>query len=397
MNIDEDSILKDFYSTRNITPNTKNNYHFCISKFCNTIHKTPSELLEEAEEDEDNGLRPRKRRIRKYFLQFMKATSQEGLSPRYIRTIVSVMKIFFNEYDIETPRISYKLKEESKSSFEDIPTMDDIKLALEKANLTYSAIILTMITSGMGRGEVLSLTYQDYLNAISEQLNLPKNTYIDAVEIKKLLEKNKGVIGKWHIQRVKTRKWYDTFTTWECLHKIAEYLVTQPPPELESALFRSKDNYEKYVKPLGETGFLSYFYRLNQRCNFGQVGRQSKFKSHNLRKYFVNAMLRSGASKLAIDWMIGHELQSGSDLPYFLSNPEYLLMEYMKGIDQLTVERIEVRRVETKEYKELIEKNIALENELTQIKSAVNDMEKYEKIFSNPKFIKLLEEEEFKD
>lgn len=53
------------------------NYHYCITKFCNIVHKSPSEIINEAEEDEDKLIKPLKQCIMEYFLQFIQSASEK--------------------------------------------------------------------------------------------------------------------------------------------------------------------------------------------------------------------------------------------------------------------------------------------------------------------------------
>lgn len=103
--IKNDPMLNDFYHSRNIALSTQKSYGQYFIKFYQFTNKNPSDLLKEAEEDEDNGLKPRQRRIRKYFLQFLEQANKEGLSANYIIGIVTTVRVFLNEYDIELPKI----------------------------------------------------------------------------------------------------------------------------------------------------------------------------------------------------------------------------------------------------------------------------------------------------
>lgn len=376
--IKNDLMLNDFYHSRNIAPSTKKSYDQYFIKFYKFTNKTPSDLLKEAEKDEDNGLRPRERRIREYFLQFLEQAKKEDLSANYTKGIITTIRVFLNEYDIELPKINFKIQEERDQNINDIPNIRDIKLALSVSSLKFQAIILLMISSGMGRAEILNLKYNDFLNSISDYCNLPNKTFIDINEVIPILDENRHIIGNWYVQRMKTKKWYYTFSTWESLNKISEYLKTHPPEHLETKIFRSKYKDHKGIhdKPLTGDGFITYFHRLNRKCNFGSVGRQSKFRSHSLRKFFVNAMLRSGTSKLAIDWMIGHEITDRSAAPYFKSDPKYIKEEYMKGINQITTERVEIRRIETDEYKKLIRELDKKDEKITAMEKRMEELEK---------------------
>jgi integrase len=62
------------------------------------------------------------------------------------------------EIEIPTPEDNIHVIQDDLGSFENLPDRDDIKRALNYATPKYRAIILLMLSSGMGRSEILSLT-----------------------------------------------------------------------------------------------------------------------------------------------------------------------------------------------------------------------------------------------
>ena len=67
-------------------------------------------------------------------------------------------------YHVHTKESKRDKKEET---YEDLPTMDDVKRSLEYSNATYRAITLLMVSSGMSRAEISSLTFKDLYKAFS--------------------------------------------------------------------------------------------------------------------------------------------------------------------------------------------------------------------------------------
>lgn len=84
---------------------------------------------------------------------------------------------FYKFYDVEIyelPKINEKsIQKPQPIYFTNLPDKKIIRDALGIANPVMNAIILFICSSGCGRAEYLSLTIQDYIDALSEYL--PKN------------------------------------------------------------------------------------------------------------------------------------------------------------------------------------------------------------------------------
>ena len=106
--IKNDPYMKDFLRSRRIRDTTKVAYIERLTSFCNFINKKPTELIDEAEEEQDRGIKSRKRTIRQYFLDFIELEENEGKSHHTIKARVDLVKSFYNSFDIETPKFSLK-------------------------------------------------------------------------------------------------------------------------------------------------------------------------------------------------------------------------------------------------------------------------------------------------
>ena len=65
MNNNTDPLLEE-YLDRNLRPSTKRNYRIHLETYQKVTGLTLTELIEEAESDEDLGVRPRNRKIKKH-------------------------------------------------------------------------------------------------------------------------------------------------------------------------------------------------------------------------------------------------------------------------------------------------------------------------------------------
>ena len=104
MDITNDRHIKDFYRTRNLREGTQRLYDTILKQYCLFTEKSPTELIEEAEKDEIDRIRMKDRKIKKYLLEYSEYLENKGKAPSYIDRIISTVRTFYSEYDIELPR-----------------------------------------------------------------------------------------------------------------------------------------------------------------------------------------------------------------------------------------------------------------------------------------------------
>jgi len=195
------------------------------------------------------------------------------------------------------------------------------------------------------------------------------------------------IVPMWKLSRVKTGTSIITFSTPESLEAILEYLKIDPPETLESPLFRS--NKIKGM-PISDGGFDKYFHMLNDKCGFGKPNLQSKFRSHAVgRKWFATTLNDVGIPQITIDFFLGHSLGAVTGA-YIKPNVETLKDHYLKCIEALSIQDVEVKTIESLEYKELKEQyqsdSKAKDEEIKKLKA-----EKDEEMAKMDKRLKLME------
>ena len=183
---------------------------------------------------------------------------------------MTIIRTFYHEFQIEFPHLIFKSKNNVKQTIKDVPTLEHVKKAMNFANIKYKAIIVLMLSSGMGKGEITSLNVNDFLNSIKEYLNAPIDEPFNINQLLNLpINHDAVIIPTWNIQRIKTNHNYTTFSSPESYNYIIDYLKQYPPQSLEDPLFRTKS------KRLKESAFVHYFSRINRRCEFGNYDRQA--------------------------------------------------------------------------------------------------------------------------
>ena len=193
------------------------------------------DLLKEADYEEEIGIRWKKRKLKVRLMEFRIFLQENYLASTakvYFQRILTLYRHFEIEIH-ELPPISTKNCKFSKPiTFEDLPTKEIIKEAIEIANPIMKAIILFISSSGCSRRETLNLTVGDFINATYE--------YHKTKDVKKallILNNLEFVIPIFRIRRQKTNKFYFTFCSPEASSHIVKYLKTRENLKLEDKLF----------------------------------------------------------------------------------------------------------------------------------------------------------------
>ncbi len=365
--VKKDDCYIDFIESRDIGNSTKRTYMHRITRYCNFLGKTPTELIEEAEDEQDSAIKTRKRRIKRYLIDYKKYLEDEGTTNTAVKINITTVKSFYRSLDIDVPSIKFK-KQNSNISLEETISIDLIKKIVDIANLRDKAIVLLMLSSGMGAAEVKNLTYGDFLRGILEYIELNKSNYFDIELIYDKLKNQNNLIGTWKIHRVKTGKPYYTFNSPESTDAILEYLSERQrhniaPKSQEDPLFISDQK-----KKLSDMAFLYIFHRLNDKLKLGFRSKNRRvFTSHQLRKFFTTTLYSNGADKLVVDWFLGHSIHSTTE-SYFKTNEKDLKNRYTKYVNHLMLKKVKIERISSEEVKNIVNELNKKDEQLEQMK-----------------------------
>jgi integrase len=386
--IARDDLVKEFFLSKNIRESTKKHYLQRLSVYCSFINKTPSEMIEEAEYEEEERLRMRKRKIKEYFLTWLSEFQENEYSINTISSYFTSVKSFYRAFEIEIPNFRIESTGNNSKAFEKIPTKEDIRKALPYANLKYKAIILLMASSGMGSAEARNLTYGNFLEAIKEYYKPSKKEQFDITKITENLEDKRNIIPTWRIHRYKTEMPYITFSTPESVEALLRYMNSRnkehPFKSVDDWLFLAEED-----KQLSGNTLAMYFHRLNEKAGFEKLQHSVFFHSHSLRKFFGSKLHEKGIQRLNYDFLMGHKVDNLADA-YIKPNVDSLKREYMRCMEDLSIESVKVRRIESGEIKKIIneltekEKKIeTLERRMAAMESLLGDKEYLEDTLTN--------------
>lgn len=370
MNMKTDEELISYFSkTRQLQPSTERSYRTYIKQYSKFNNMSMIELLQEAEDEEEAGVRWKHRTLKKRLITF-RAFLYENYAYETAKTRFGKLLAFYRHFEIEIhqlPKIATINAEKTHMGFKDLPDKEIIKKALKVSNHSIMrAIILFMSSSGCARTETLSLTVQQFIDATKEYHNSK-----DVYQVINTLKDREDVIPMWYLKRPKTNKYFYTFCSPEATKEIINYLASRTTKlKPESPLFK-----------ISEQMFILNFRNINGSLGLGKLENgRGKFTSHMLRKFHSTQLWNEGVSKELVDALQGR----GKDQvhsSYFWENPEKLREIYIENLNCLTI-NLDVNQLDIKspEY-------ISLETELKEKDNALEDMNnrlsKVESLFNN--------------
>ena len=313
--------LQQIQTERNIKHKTFEGYLTVLKHYANFHKMTIPELLEEARHDEETIHLKKNRTIKSRLLKFRSYLIQNNnnYSPNTIKGYLDKLESFYNHFEIEIPNLpNVKLEKEYKTTYADLPTKEHIRIACEMSNLQFKALILFMSSSGTARSETLSLTVRDFIRGCKDYTN---NNDIQGA-LQELQQRN-DIVPTLYLKRNKTGKYYYTF----CSPEASTYIIKE-------LIYRKKDiKLDDPLFDLTENQVLTYFQRINDKMEWGKIGRFSFFRSHVLRKYHASNI---GLPPNIIDELEGRSKNIVHDA-YMKTNTKKLKQEYMKAMHNVMI------------------------------------------------------------
>ena len=345
MYTEDEQILEDLVLSRNLAERTEILYKQVIEKYTNFNKTSLTDLLKEAETDEEDKVKWKRRKIRTRLLKF-----RQYLYANYMASTAkmnfSKIKTIYRHYEIEMqplPPISEKQDDGTCIQFKDLPDKEIIQKALKVANPLHRAIILFMSSSGCATAETLNLQVKDLITSVSE--------YYDGNDIYDLIDTLKGrddIVPTFQLKRRKTGKNYFTFCSPEAFNEICIYLLTRKSLRESDRLFK-----------ITQLHLMQLFREVNNLLGLGTIGPNHfvRFRSHMLRKFHASTLYNDGMSLNTVNDLQGKS-KNKTDSSYFMEDPSKLKEKYMKHMGSLTI-NLEVNSLDIKsrEYR-LLEKEL---------------------------------------
>lgn len=359
-----DELLKNFSISCNHAQGTFFSYELSLRKYCEYFGMSLKELLYEAEEDENNGVKWKHSRLKAKLVEYRHYMYQH-YAPGTVRKEMNCIKYFYKFYDIEIlslPKINEKsIQKPAPIYFKDLPDKAVIREAFQIASPLMKAIILFSCSSGCARTETLSLTIGDYIEALSEYL---PNRNMDIFNVIDYLNGVDDVVPTFSILRKKTNKYYLTYCSPEAVKAINAYLLLRDKPLSEdSPLFR-----------ISRTYMVQSFEMINDTLGLGRVGKYRRFRSHMLRKFHASALYNSGMSLDKVNDLQG-KAKNKTDAAYFMTNPDDLKYEYIKHLPAVTINTdVEKLSIKSPQFIQMEKENESLRLEVGSMRNEMEEM-----------------------
>ena len=331
MDMNTKKLLQEFQLERGLTDKTMETYKTTVEHYETLNNMSLNELLIEADQEEEKGIRWKHRTLRKRL-----TTYQNHLLKNYnyttTQTYLSKLKTIYRHHLIEIHTLPKPNKKQAHISepvtYNDLPSKDTLLQAYNQTTPLIRAYLLLAISTGCAKAEMLNFTRTDYNEWIQGHDPLTE-TIIPTIRLK----------------RQKTNTYYYTFASPEAMREVYHYLQTRDDDD--PRLFKV------YHKHLEEK-----FRDLNNQLGLGTLNGTVRLRTHTLRKFHASQLhnAENGLSLDEIDSLQGR-VKENTRQSYYFDNTEDLKKKYIRNIDQVTIlDQVHTITVDSPEVARLKEK-----------------------------------------
>ena len=326
----DQDLIDDFHIKSGHSVGSKKSYQTVFNKYTKFHEMSLCDLLAEAITEQENLIPENRLSIYDRIISFRDYLIRNNIG-NTIQNSISKIKTFYHYNRVKIPFIpplnNKNINKNEIISFDDLPTKDELRWALQFADDNLKLWILTIISSGMTRVEAKSITNKDFFTWTRPYHK--KDNFKDAM---KYLARKNNVVCTCKLVRQKTDKPYYTFLNPECVQKIARVKMKQKDFNLHEPLLKYGLNYVNYK-----------FKMLNDYLGFGQAGGFARLRPHMLRK-FNSTYLNQGTLEGELLGMDSIDLLHGrgknkTRAAYFKDNPDFLKLEYIKVMSNISLYR----------------------------------------------------------
>lgn len=361
----KEPIISDWLKHVRAKPNTAKGYYQAMQEYTEYTGMTPNKLIDEAEDEIEKQVKPRKQKLKGYMIGFREYLEKKGLAPLSIEGRITGVRSFYKANDIIIPELQRNEKTAMPlECHKKIPDKETIRLILTVADPLEKAIILTGAASGLSMNEITDLKISDFRNGLD---TLTGVTTLD-------------------LRREKKQVDFVTFLTPEATNAILKYLEfrerklkTQEGEYRRKQLAKQKiyddtgylfvgrhisdeylESYNEELRKLTAQGVMSLYRKLCEDTQLSaDKGIRNVMRSHNLRKFFNNRLIAANCDPMLREFMMGHRISDRTKSAYFVADSTVLKELYKKLIPYLTIEKT-LDVAESPEYKRLKEENSVL-------------------------------------
>jgi integrase len=375
MNGEDAAIIEKWFLRRNIGEGTQSAYLIAFKQYCELIGMTPFELYEEADDEEESGVRPIKSKVYDYLLKYKKYLKDTGKSKKTLKLYFAAVRSFYLSFDITLPDIKLDSGDIGLEKNIGRPlNRKDVKKLANSAAVRERALIYLMAMTGMGQQEARDLTIKKFIECVSSAIGKEID---DVYDLFKFEDEILQEILTLNITRQKTSYSYITFIPPEASREIIHYLKERCYGRNENIRVENNSEYifaSKYGGQMSRDSIVTNFRHTGIKAGFKKEKNAYSFwRSHSLRKYFISTFINKKGEKVIADFMAGHKI-SDMDRTYWQANPDDLKTMYIDALPALSLDDANVKDYETKEFRELNAKLKESENESQNMKNEFREI-----------------------
>ena len=333
--------IETIIKQRQLTHSSRKVYRSALSKYSLLNGLSLQELLMEAEQEEEDGVRWKHRKLKQRLTDYQNYLLKE-YNYNTAKLYMSKVKVFYKDNDIEIHQLPPLNRKQANLSepvmFNDLPSKETLREAYNIATPLFKAYILFAISSGCAKAEILSLTIYDYQEWING-----KDPTVDEI------------VPTIRLKRQKTNKYYTTFCSPEAVREIHNYLKTRNDDD--DRLFKVNERYLNRA-----------FQQMNDKLGFGRLNGKAILRPHMLRKFHASHLYNAenGLSLDEIDSLQGRSKNIIRE-SYYFDDPNDLKKKYTRNIDQVTIlDQVHTLTVDSPEV-ELLKQKAAKIDELEKL------------------------------
>jgi len=316
-----EKLFNNFVRERNLSPGSVRVYRHALNKYMEFNNMNLAELIDEADHEEEQGIRWKRRTLKHRLIDFRNYLIDYGYAKETISTMMKRVTTFYHHYEIEIhhlPRVNIQSTVEIR-----LPTLQELQLAVESSDPLMKALTLFLCSSGLSKVDALKLTVGDFITATTEYHHTT-----NIMEAMSILNDRDDVIPTFSLTRTKTNKFFHTFCTPEATSSILNYLysrkdkLTNESPLFKVSYFWLSEKYEA----------------LNEALNLGVTkgNNYGILRCHTLRKYHATTLRNHGLSIDIINSLQG-KAKNKVDSAYFIDTPEMLKEKYIEHMETLYI------------------------------------------------------------
>ncbi len=320
-----------------LSKTTQENYKSTIKDYEKFHGISIEELVNEALTEQSERVPSHQLKIIDRIEDYQNNLIERNLVYGTISVMMARIKAIYHKNRVDIPYItpinSKQTKRREYIEYSDVLTKDEIRCALSHMKLPAQARTLVMAQGGLSNEECEHLTTRAFIDETRRYHQ--KDNDVDA--LKWLADTNHPIIWATKLIRQKTKKPYYALIGSEAINKIAEAKL------YEMQLPKNDGQIPQKLLTMSKRSFAQTCRTVNKKCGFGIVAEESKFRSHQLRRfnatYIRGSVLTyeesSRISNSEIDEMQGRGKTNVQDT-YIKSNPLEQKLIYAKVMNNVS-------------------------------------------------------------